>query len=216
MRRAILIALPLVLVISALVYFFVISPTNEEIEVARIDLETEEVEEQALRQRLTVLQRVNERLPEYDRANANMLLSIPANPQIDAITDELTALADRANVVWTQVSFSTPGEETPSGYREIGISLAVEGQYFELLGYLYGMSDLDRLIRINSVDLSPSIDEETGINIMSLTLNAVAFTTGDIVIPEAPVVEDPDIPVDEETTTTTVLDEATTTTTEGG
>lgn len=218
MRRALLIAIPLVLLVSAALFFFVISPTNEDIQIAETDLETLKIEERALQQRLSELQIVNERLPEYDRANATMLLSIPETPQVDALTDELTALADRSNVIWKQVSFSTPGDATLSGFRDVGIALSVEGQYFEILGYLYGISDLDRLVRVDSVNLAPAVDEVTGVNTISMTINAVAFTTGDIVIPAAPLVEDPDIPEETTTTTTTLLggDSTTTTTTAGG
>ncbi len=160
---------------------------------------------------------MNERLPEYDRANAAMLLSMPSTPQPDGLTDQLSLLADQANVDWTQVSFSTPGEAALSGFREIGVALTIKGQYFEVLGYLYGLGELDRLVRVNSVAVTPALDDETGVNVLSVTINATAFTTGEISVPATPEVEQPDIPeeeVEEDTTTTTTS--STTTTTVGG
>ena len=217
MRRALLIAIPTMLLLGAAFYFLSWSPLGEEIAIQEQELSTLQIESQALSQRLLTLERVNERLPDYDRANATMLLSIPATPQVDALTDELSVLADQANVFWKQVSFSTPGAQSATGYREVDIATSVEGQYFEILGYLYGLSELDRLIRVNSVDVTPTLDKETGVNTLSVTINATAFTTGEISVPPAPEVEQPDIPeeeVEEDTTTTTTS--STTTTTVGG
>ena len=217
MRRAILIAIPLMLLVGAAFYFLLWSPIGEDIAVQEQELSTLQAQENALRQRLNELNRINERLPEYDRANANMLLSIPELPQIDGLTDELSVLADRANVVWEAVSFSTPGEQSNTGVREVALAMTVTGQYFEVLGYMYGLAELDRLIRVDGITVAPAIDTETGVNTLTLTINAMAFTTGAIVVPPPPEVAEPDIPVDETTTTTTTTpDSSTTTTTVGG
>ena len=216
MRRAFLIAIPLMLLVGAAFYFLLWSPIGEDIAVQEQELSTLQAQENALRQRLTELNRINERLPEYDRANANMLLSIPELPQIDGLTDELSVLADRANVVWEAVSFSTPGELSNTGVREVALAMTVTGQYFEVLGYMYGLAELDRLIRVDGITVAPTIDTETGVNTLTVTINAVAFTTGAIVVPPPPEVAEPDIPVDETPTTTTVPDSSTTTTTVGG
>ncbi len=216
MRRALLIAIPLMLLVGAAFYFLMWGPIGEDIAVQEQELATLQAQENALSQRLRELNRVNERLPEYDRANANMLLSIPELPQIDGLTDELSVLADRANVAWEAVSFSTPGEQSPSGIREVSMAMTVTGQYFEVLGYLYGLAEMDRLVRVDGLTISPSIDD-VGVNTLTITLNAVAFTTGAIVVPLPPEVAEPDIPVDETTTTTTIaVDSSTTTTTVGG
>ncbi len=216
MRRAMLIAIPLMLLVGAAFYFLLWTPIGEDIAIQEQELSTLQAQENALRQRLNELNRINERLPEYDRANANMLLSIPELPQIDGLTDELSVLADRANVVWEAVSFSTPGEQSNTGVREVALAMTVTGQYFEVLGYMYGLAELDRLIRVDGITVAPAIDSETGVNTLTVTINAMAFTTGAIVVPLPPEVAEPDIPVDETTTTTTTPDSSTTTTTVGG
>lgn len=221
MRRALLILIPLMLIVGAAFYFFVWSPVGLDIEDEEQQLATLVTEQRALDQRLQTLQRVNERLPEYDRANATMLLSLPETPQIDALTDELSLLATNSNVVWSQVSFSTPGDLAISGYRDVAISMSIEGQYFEVLGFLYGLSELDRLVRVDSINVSPSLDVDTGVNSLNVTINAVAFTTGEIVVPATPEVSEPDIPDDETEedatdSTTTTTTSSTTTTTVGG
>lgn len=213
MRRALFIAIPLMLLVGAGFYFVVWSGMNDDIAAQETELATLQAQQNALDQRLRTLNRVNERLPEYDRANATMLLSIPETPQVDGLTDELSVLADRANVTWEAVSFSTPGEQSAAGVREIQLAMTVSGQYFEVLGYLYGLSELDRLVRVDAIDISPALDDETGVNTLTLTINALAFTTGQIVVPPPTEVAQPDIPA--ETTTTTIVGSSTTTTVGG-
>jgi hypothetical protein len=70
----------------------------------------------------------------------------------------------------------------------------VQGQFFEVLGYLYGIADLERIVRIDAVSLSPEQDED-GFTIENVSISAVTFTTGNVVLP-AP----EEVP---ETTTTT-------------
>ncbi len=96
------------------------------------------------------------------------------------------------------------------------MALTIKGQYFEILGYLYGLGELDRLVRVNSVAVSPALDDETGVNLLSVTINATAFTTGEIVVPATPEVDEPDIPEPAPEETTTTSSTTTTTTTVGG
>ncbi len=213
MRRLLIIGLPVAILITAAWWFLVVTPINDEIIDQESQLDVLQTQEASLRQQLSALRQVNDRLPEYQRAVADMQRSIPPTPQIDSLIDDLKVLADDTNVVWSAVAFSTPGEETPEGFRTITVNMTVTGQYFELLGYLYGVSELDRLVRIDTLSFSPSLTDE-GFNEITLTINAVAFTTGSIVVPEQPEVEEPDIPATTTTTTTTIP--SSTTTTAGG
>ena len=73
--------------------------------------------------------------------------------------------------------------------------LTVEGQFFEVLGYLYGIADLERIVRIDAVALSPK-EDENGFILETVSISAVTFTTGNVVLPGV-------IEVPTETTTTT-------------
>jgi len=214
MRRALFIGIPIVLIIGAAWYFLLIQPINEEILDQEAQLELLVSQEATLQQQLSALRRINDRLPEYQRAVAEMQVSIPPTPQVDALIDQLKVLADDTNVDWDEVAFTTPSDPDDAGFRTISVNMTVRGQYFEILGYLYGISEMDRLVRVDSLAFTPQLTDD-GFNEITVTINAVAFTTGTIVVPAQPEIIEP-IPEDETTTTTTTTVPVTTTTTVAG
>ena len=91
------------------------------------------------------------------------------------------------------------------------MNISVEGQYFQILGYLYGIADLDRLVRVDGLNVSSSQSAD-GFTVLSTTINATAFTTGQVVIPTPDELIDPSEGTEDDTTTTTTVADTTTTT----
>ena len=78
---------------------------------------------------------------------------MPPNPQMDALIFELNQLADDSGVTWLNSRYSVPADPLSTGVREVDIAMTVEGQYFEVLGYLYGINEMDRLIRVDGLNM---------------------------------------------------------------
>ncbi|HKZ29157.1 MAG TPA: type 4a pilus biogenesis protein PilO [Acidimicrobiia bacterium] len=186
------------LLVTALWWFFVISPTNAKISDVRDELQSAEDNEVLLRTQLSRLKKIQENELTYRSAIGALEAAIPPTPQMPALIDTLAELAEASGVQWDSGTYGNPGEVEGEDYFEIPLSLTVQGQFFEVLGYLYGIADLERIVRIDAVSLSPTQDDN-GFTIETVSISAVTFTTGDVVLP-AP----------EETT------ETTTTTTSGG
>jgi type IV pilus assembly protein PilO len=186
------------LLVTALWWFFVISPTNAKISDVRDELQSAEDNEVLLRTQLSRLKKIQENELTYRSAIGALEAAIPPTPQMPALIDTLAELAEASGVQWDSGTYGNPGEVEGEDYFEIPLSLTVQGQFFEVLGYLYGIADLERIVRIDAVSLSPTQDD-SGFTIETVSISAVTFTTGDVVLP-AP----------EETT------ETTTTTTSGG
>jgi len=201
--RKLLLGLLFVIITSAAFYFLVYSPKSIEIDDAEQQLQTLEAEEAQLQARVAALRRIEARLVEYRDAVNQMAVSVPVDPEMDVLIIELNQLAVDSGVTWVSGAWSVPSEADPTGLRSVPLSIAVQGQYFEILGYLYGISEMDRLIVVDSLSFSPSLQDD-GFNVISVNISAVTFTTGSIQVPVVPVVE--------ETTTTTT----TTTTGDGG
>ncbi|MDF1598009.1 MAG: type 4a pilus biogenesis protein PilO [Acidimicrobiia bacterium] len=226
--RRILVGLLIAVLISAVWYFFVVGPINERKETAQIDLETAQTEEFTLRTTLSRLQKIEENQLEYATAIGQLETGIPSTPRLAELIDDLNYLADENGLAWTSGSYTVPNLIQGTEVFEIGVTVQVQGQFFEILGYLYGIADLDRIVRIDSLTLSASTDE-AGFHSMNATISGVVFTTSEVVIPlelssllpaepaadEAPAEDAPaeDAPAEEpaagadgstETTTTTV------------
>lgn len=214
--RKVLLGVLFVIITSAMFYFLVFSPKSEEIQIKEDEIAAAESQELQLRNRVAELRRIEARLVEYRDAVNQMTGSVPAEPEMDILILELNQLAVDSGVVWSSGNWSVPAEPTETGVRSINVSVTISGQYFEVLGYLYGISEMDRLIRVESLSFSPTLDD-AGFNILSVTVTATTFTTGNVVVPTP--LEPEETAATETTTTTTVAgdDDAfeTTTTTAG-
>lgn len=218
--RKVLLGVLFVIITSAAFYFLFYVGKAEEILIKEEELVAAESEELQLRARVSSLRKIEARLVEYRDAVNQMNASIPADPDMDLLILELNQLAVDSGVTWASGTWTVPADPDPTGVRNINVSMTISGQYFEVLGYLYGISEMDRLIRIESLAFSPTLDE-TGFNILGVNIAATTFTTGSVVVPAPPELEDATQESDAATTTTTVagddgdLLDTTTTTVEG-
>lgn len=181
--------------LTALWWFFVMSPTNTRISEARDQLESEQDNQVLLQTQLMRLKKIQENELTYRSAIGALEAGIPPTPQMPALIDVLSELAGDSGVEWDSGTYGNPIEVEGEDYFEIPVTLTVRGQFFEILGYLYGIADLERIVRIDSVSISPEQDD-AGFTVENVSISGVTFTTGNVVLP-APV------PVEETTTTTT-------------
>jgi Tfp pilus assembly protein PilO len=168
MRRGIILgAIVAALAVTALWWLFVVSPRNEEVADINAQLDAAEAREDSLRTQIRQLTSIKDQEVSYLFAIGQMETSIPENPEEAAFIDQVNFLADRTGVDLTNLTLAPPTspiEEGASGF-EIPTRIAVEGQYFEVLGFLYGLEAMERLVRVDSLNLSPQAaptqEEET-------------------------------------------------------
>jgi type IV pilus assembly protein PilO len=194
-RTSLILGLLGFVLVTALWWLFVISPTNTKISDVQDQLVSAEDDQVLLQTQLMRLKKIQENELTYRSAIGALEAAIPPTPQMPALIDVLAQLAEDSGVEWQSGTYGNPVEVDGEDYFEIPINLSVQGQFFEVLGYLYGIADLERIVRIDAVGLSPEQDED-GFTIENVSISAVTFTTGDVVLP---VPEE----VPETTTTTT-------------
>jgi type IV pilus assembly protein PilO len=194
-----------VFLVTALWWFFVISPTNTKIADSQDQLQSEEDTEVLLRTQLSRLKKIQENELTYRSAIGALDAAIPPTPQMPALIDTLAELAEDSGVQWDSGTYGNPLEVEGEDYYQIPVALTVKGQFFEVLGYVYGIADLERIVRIDSISLSPE-EDDNGFTVENVSISAMTFTTGNVVLPAVPLETT-------ETTTTTTPTETTTTTT---
>lgn len=178
MRKFLLGALIAILV-TAVWYFFVVGPINERKDIAQTDLETAESQEFTLRTTLSRLQKIEENQLEYATAIGQLQTAIPPEPRLAELIDDLSFLADENGIVLANVSFATPTLAPDTDIYVIGASMSIEGQFFEILGFLYGAAELDRVMTIENLSMTPGADD-AGFHSMSASLSGSVYTTSDL------------------------------------
>ena len=167
MRRGIIFgAIAIAVVVTALWWLFIVSPRNEEIDDINQRLDAAEAQEDSLQTQIRQLTSIKDQEVSYLFAIGQMETSIPESPEEAAFIDQINFLADRTGVDLMSLTLAPPTqpiEEGASGF-EIPTRISVEGQYFEVLGFLYGLEALERLVRVDTLNISPqapvSDDEE--------------------------------------------------------
>lgn len=179
MGKGILIGFLIALLIGAGFFYLGIKPTQEEIADLEQQTLVAEGENATLLQERNRLTRIEDAEFEYRAAVGQLETYVPSGPQQSELINGLKALAVDASVDWTGVSFSLPTLIAEAEYSEMRFVVQIEGSYFELLGYLHSMEEMERVIRIDGATFSPTVGDN-GIVSLSASINATAFTTGDV------------------------------------
>ncbi|VAW09588.1 hypothetical protein MNBD_ACTINO02-1766 [hydrothermal vent metagenome] len=150
--------------VTLLWWMLVIGPQNSDVDRANQELQAEEDSTLTLQTRLARLKEIKANEVSYQFAIGAMQSSIPEEPEQAAFISDINFLADSTGVRISQVSLAPPApslSETETPVFEVAVSVMVTGQYFEVLGFLYGIEAMDRLVRTDSITLSPieTVDE---------------------------------------------------------
>ena len=166
-RGTALIAVLGVLAITALWWVFLAAPRNAEVGEVEDEIEVERNREATLRQQIANLQSIKDQEVSYLFAIGQMENAIPEFSDVDTFLEEVNFLASRTGVVLQQVSLATPsipatGSTETEGPLSINVTLNIEGQYFEVLGFVYGLEAMERLVRVQNLSLRPIQAAEAG------------------------------------------------------
>ena len=154
-RTRILLGVLVLLLITVLWWLLILSPKRDDISAAEAELDNARLRESTLQTRLVQLQEIKDNELSYLFAIGQMESSIPATPQADAFIEDITFLAESTGVELTTITLTPPVPDPDTGGFEVPVSIAVEGEYFEILGFLYGIEALDRLVRVDGIGLTP-------------------------------------------------------------
>lgn len=198
-----------ILLLTAVWWMFLISPRNGKIDDIRQETNAALDTEQRLRVQVRQLQEIRDREVEYVAAVGRLDALIPDRPLLEEFIEQIYALAEETGVHLQTLAPSIPAPTTEgSELREIAISTQVEGEFFEILGFLFGLNDMERLVRVDGIALASSNDE-FGNTVLSVSLELRLFTLADLIPLEGV------LPTTGDTTTTTTVPEDTTTTSAG-
>lgn len=186
-RRTSVLVVLIVLIVSGAWWMFLISPRNDDIDRLQTERQAAIDTANTLQARIQRLEQIRDSEVEYLAALATLDALIPDRPRLETFIEEVHALANDTGVELQTLAPSLPVQpEAGSELREITVSASVEGEFFEVLGFLFALSDMERLVRIDSISAASS-QTETGATVLAVSLELNLFTTADLL----PVNEEP-------------------------
>ena len=183
-RSTIVITVVGVLGVTILWWIVVVGGVDERIADAEAIAGDLTLQQATLEQQLLVLEDAAQSGSEYGRALQTIETSIPNEPELDVFIETLKAKADQRGVRLVAIGISEPRssvDEPAADVLVIDLDLAVEAQFWEMLGFLTDLEDLDRLVVIDSISVNPSgggnPDSATfEQDLLSITLTAALYT----------------------------------------
>ncbi len=159
-RTKLLLGFLVLILITVLWFVFFFSPRRDAIAAADAEYDNAILRESTLRTRLSTLQGIKDNELSYLFAIGEMEASIPTTPQADAFIEDITFLAESTGVELSSISLTPPVADPLTGGFEVPIAISIEGEYFEILGFLYGIEALNRLVRVDGIGLTPMPAED--------------------------------------------------------
>ena len=153
-RRVLALSVLATILVTAVWFFFLISPRTAKIGELDDDLDTALAEASSLRIAAAALQDVQNNDVAFLAAIGQMEAGIPEEPELAVFIEEVTALAEANGVALQSFAPSEPVGSVDLPVYEITVSLAMEGEYFELLGFLFGLDDMERLVVVESISIT--------------------------------------------------------------
>lgn len=184
------------LLVTGLWWMFLISPRNAQISELEREQDVAIENQSRLQAQIVQLEEIRDSEVQYLAALGTLERLIPERPMLEDFIEQVYALTSDTGVELLTLGPSLPTASADgSDLREIAVSVQVEGQFFEVLGFMFGLSDMDRLVRIDSISATSSQDE-FGNTVLSTSLDVRLFTIADLL----PVMEDVTAAPDPDTT----------------
>ena len=189
-RRALIFGALGSVVLILIWYFLLWSPRQEAIAAAQQRTETAEEQIDSLESEIKRLQAAQRDEPLKQARRAELQAAAPDDPALGQFILDVNAAANASGIDFMTISQTPPA--AGAGLSTIGLTFSIAGGYFQVLDFMNRLTDMPRVVVIDSVSLSPG---EAGR--ISASLSTRMFTTAQGI---------------DATTTTTVPPAATTTT----
>lgn len=153
-------------------YFLLWSPRQEEIKVAQERTETAEQQAVTLEREIKRLQEAQRDEPLKQARRAELQAAAPDEPALGQFILDVNAAASASGIDFMTISQTPPTPSETGGLSVIRLNFSIAGGYFQILDFMNRLTDMQRLVVIDSVSLSPG---ETGR--LSASLGTRMFTT---------------------------------------
>lgn len=151
-------------------YFLLWSPRQDEIQAAQDRTEAAEAQATTLEREIARLQAAQRDEPLKQARRAELQAAAPDDPALGQFILDANAAANASGIDFMTISQTPPAPS--DGLSTITLNFSIAGGYFQVLDFMNRLTDMPRVVVIDSVSLSPG---EAGR--VSASLGTRMFTT---------------------------------------
>jgi Tfp pilus assembly protein PilO len=176
-RRIVIVTAVATVGLLAAWFFALWQPKGEELSAERDRLAAAEDAASQLETRILKLKQSKANGPKLLARLDTLRSAVPDSPNLPQFILDANDAAVASGVAFVSISPREPAPSTSPGLPpEIGLGVQIEGGYFQVLDFLERLTDMQRVIVLDAVNVSP-MGEESGSPQLSVSLNGRMFTT---------------------------------------
>jgi Tfp pilus assembly protein PilO len=173
----------LILTILAVTFFglVAIKPTLETMANLIKQIDDRRIVDQKLSLKIAALSAAQTELSSKQQASAILDQAVPSTPTFPQLLKQIEKAAAENNVtIGTLITQTVPIERDPTtvittDLESIPINVSVGGDYTGILGMLSTLTNMQRVLVIDRIDILPPSEKDTGVLNMSVSMRAFAF-----------------------------------------
>lgn len=179
-KRGPLVAGAGVLALALILVFFLVLPKMGEVSTANADLLAAQAQQSTLESQLAALEQAEAAAPVARQTIQNVERQIPPTVDEAGMLLLVRNAADRAGIVFSQLTPGTPALDATSGLSAIPLAITATGTYFQIAEFLYSIETLPRAAKVLTITLAPGSGDATittVTNLLQLQASAVLYTS---------------------------------------
>jgi Tfp pilus assembly protein PilO len=163
MKRIVLIVAAVVAVLVVVVWYAALySPKSHDLSKAHDELATAQSQRGNLQTQLGNLRDLEANRAKQQAELQKLNAAVPTTPDLAGFILQANDIATQAGVDWLQVSPALPAAPTGGGPTTINLTMQLEGGFFQVYDYLNRLEDLQRLVIVDTVNLTAKGDTTSG------------------------------------------------------
>lgn len=142
-RQTLLLGLLAVVLIVALWWVFLLSPKRAELTEVEAEIDAALTQQATLQARIRTLQEVRNDAPQLEADLVATETIIPTEPALPSAIRMLAQSADDSGVSLVSITPGRPSQVAngPEGLAQIGLAVAMDGSYFQIVDFLRRIED---------------------------------------------------------------------------
>jgi Tfp pilus assembly protein PilO len=183
-RNQLLIGGAALLAIVLLWYFVLYAPLGDDLSSAQAQVSTEQKTTDDLEAKLAQLESQAKNSTEQQALLRRLDAAVPAQPDLAEFIIQANDIADQSGISFLSIAPSPPAAGT--GVSVIGLTMSIQGSFFQLQDYLRLLEKLERLVIVNGITIASSTgsgtsstastDTSSAGTTLSVTLTGSMFT----------------------------------------
>jgi len=177
-RKVVLVTSGLAVALLAAWFLALWQPKGAELSEERERAAAAEDQASQLATRIRTLEAAKANGPALAAARDRLRSAVPESPNLAQFILDANDAATTSGVSFVSISPREPAPSQQAGLPpEIGLSVDIEGGYFQVLDFVEKLSDLQRVVVIDGVSVSPLGTEGTAPPELKVALTGRMFTT---------------------------------------